>query len=198
MQGDPIKSIHFIIKFYFTFFMDIKKELKNLKFQISSILFDWGNTIMPVLPDQSGPMWQWEKLEVIPGADQLLAQLKEKYVLALLSNADDSDGFLVKKALSKVGMANYFSHIFTPFELIARKPAPLFYLHALEIIGVSPENAIMIGDDYEKDIIGAKQAGLWTIWFNPTAKTPESKYPYHDFEINSLSTILTILKNKFA
>ncbi len=177
--------------------MDIKKELKNLKFKISSVLFDWGNTIMPVFPDQSGPMWRWKKLEIIPGADQLLARLNEKYVLALLSNSDDSDCLLVKKALSRVGIANYFSHIFTPYELVARKPAPQFYLHALDIIGVKPENAIMIGDDYEKDIIGAKQAGLWTIWFNQNGKKTESKYPYHDFEINSLLSILTILKDKF-
>ncbi|NOZ60365.1 MAG: HAD family hydrolase [Calditrichaeota bacterium] len=177
--------------------MNIKSELKRLKFNISAVLFDWGNTIMPIFPDQFGPMAMWERLELIRGAEQILPQLQQKYSLALLSNADDSDRELVGKALLVVGAAKYFSHIFTPQELIARKPAPQFYHNALKKIGVEPEHAIMVGDDYEKDIIGAKQAGLWTIWFNQNGKTTASKYPYHDFEINSLLQIPEILERKF-
>ncbi|OQX87799.1 hypothetical protein B6D60_03210 [candidate division KSB1 bacterium 4484_87] len=177
--------------------MNIEKELKKLKFPISALLFDWGNTIMPVFSDQFGPMANWTKLELIHGADQILPQLQKKYSLALLSNADDSDNEQVKKALMRMGVADYFSHIFTPQELIARKPAPQFYHNALKKLGVEAEHAIMIGDDYQKDIIGAKQAGLWTIWFNQNGKTIDTKYPYHDFEIDSLLQIPEILMEKF-
>lgn len=177
--------------------MDIEKELQELKFNITAVFFDWGNTIMKVFPDQIGPMAEWKKLELVEGAKETLRSLEDKYVLALLTNADDSDHHLVRKVLSKMGISKHFAHIFTPFELIARKPAPQFFNAALSALNVLPEHAVMIGDDYENDIIGAKQAGIWTIWFNPDGKVVESDYPYHDFEISSLSSILTILKSKF-
>jgi putative hydrolase of the HAD superfamily len=43
------------------------------------------------------------------------------------------------------------------------KPDPAAFLHALSSIDAPPERAVMVGDDPESDIAGARAAGLWTI-----------------------------------
>lgn len=177
--------------------MNISKYFQNLKFEIKALLFDWGDTVMKVFPEQSGPMASWSEVSVVEGIKEILPLLKEKYQIVLVSNAQDSDINHVRQALERVGLAEYFYEIFTPQELKERKPAPKFYLNILKQIKVESENAIMIGDDYEKDIIAAKQVGLWTIWYNPEhQKLNDLSYPYHDAEINNLRELSSIIQEK--
>ncbi len=167
--------------------MDISEYFQNLKFEIKTLLFDWGDTVMKVFPEHTGPMAFWSEVSAVEGIKETLQLLKDKYQIVLVSNAHDSDQNHARQALERVGIAEFFSEIFTPQELKARKPAPQFYLNILKQIKVESENAIMIGDDYEKDIIAAKQIGLWTIWYNPDKKElKNNSYPYHDAEVNHL------------
>ncbi len=175
--------------------MDISEYFQNLKFEIKALLFDWGDTVMKVLPEYAGPMVSWSEVTAVEGIKEILPFLKEKYQIVLVSNAVDSDKNQVRQALERVGIAEYFSEIFTPQELKARKPSPKFYLNILKQIDIESENAIMIGDDYEKDIIAAKQVGLWTIWYNPGKQEFNKKgYPYHDAEVNHLRELRFIIQ----
>ena len=45
-------------------------------------------------------------------------------------------------------------------EKMKEKPAPILFKTALEMDGVKPENALMVGNDYKKDILGAKKVGM--------------------------------------
>jgi HAD superfamily hydrolase (TIGR01662 family) len=175
--------------------MNILKYFHNLSFEIKALLFDWGDTVMKVLPEQTGPMALWTEVAAVEGTQEILPLLKEKYKIVLVSNAQDSDKNHVRHALERVSLAEYFHEIFTPQELKERKPAPNFYLNILKQIAVEPEHAIMIGDDYEKDIIAAKQVGLWTIWYNPKKQQlTENSYPYHDAEVNHLLELNSIIR----
>ncbi|MDW7679940.1 MAG: HAD family hydrolase [bacterium] len=177
--------------------IDLSQALKNIKFEIRSLLFDWGNTIMKVFPDQQGPMAKWKHVEAIEGAAQVLSLLSEKFTLTLVSNAVNSDCELVGQALKRVNLNHFFSNIFTPHELHSSKPSPGYFNQILTRLKLDPENVIMVGDDYEYDIIGAKQVGLWTIWFNSNHIALNAGYPYHDFEISSLEQIPSVLEHHF-
>ena len=50
----------------------------------------------------------------------------------------------------------------------------------------------MIGDSYESDIIGAQNAGIDQIYYNPNPK-PEDKDKTFTFEVNSLKEIMDII-----
>jgi len=177
--------------------MNISTYFQNLTFEINALLFDWGDTVMKVLPQQTGPMAFWSEVSAVDGIKEILPFLKEKYQIVLVSNAQDSDKNHVRKALERVALAEYFSEIFTPKELKERKPAPNFYLNILKRIEVEPEHAIMIGDDYEKDIIDAKQAGLWTIWYNPDQQPiKNSSFPYHDVKVSHLRELISRIQEK--
>ncbi|MDZ7263221.1 MAG: HAD family hydrolase [candidate division KSB1 bacterium] len=179
--------------------INIAEYLQQVRFDIKALLFDWGNTVMKVLPGLEGPMAFWPTVAAVDGIQDILPVLKEHYVLALLSNARHSDQSLVRRALARVNLDHYFQAIFTPQELNLHKPAPQFYFNVLRQIGVEPEHAIMIGDDYQNDIIAAKQVGLWTIWYNPDQQQrPSECYPYHDAVISHLHEVVAVIKEKLA
>ncbi len=158
--------------------------------KIKAIIFDWGNTIMRdySLP---GPMYGWEKVDWIPGAEELLKHLQDKYVLAIATNAPHSGRDDMIKALKMLGADKYFQYFFSSKELGYQKPDSRFFLAVCEGIDTEPENCIMIGDTYERDITGAKKVGMKTILFNEFKK--DGDYPEADNIVNSLIEIINFL-----
>ena len=135
---------------------------------IEAVIFDWGDTVMRDFPGCDGPMVSWPRVELMPGADRGLADLSERYLCCLASNAGISDAELMGEALDRVCIRHYFRHLWTSKELGAAKPAPAFFLGIVSRLGLAPAQCVMVGNDYSKDIAGARAAGLRTVWLNPT------------------------------
>lgn len=153
-----------------------------------AVLFDWGDTVMVDYPQYSGPMVTWPEVSAVPGADEALKALRGRYQLVLVTNAAESGQELVRQALERVGLAAYFDRIFTWHEIGVRKPDPEFFLRVLRAIDVSPEEAVMVGDSYDKDVAGARGAGLRAVWYNSgglSALEPSS----HDAVISSMDEL---------
>jgi FMN phosphatase YigB (HAD superfamily) len=53
------------------------------------------------------------------------------------------------------------------------KPAPAIFAAALDRLQCRPDEAVMIGDSWAADIIGARAAGIRPIWFNPLGQPQE-------------------------
>ena len=66
--------------------------------------------------------------------------------------------------MAATGLLAHVPEIVTPADARAWKPDPGIFLHALQCLAVKPEEAVMIGDDYEKDIVPAARLGLRTHW----------------------------------
>ena len=139
---------------------------------IRVIIFDWGDTVMKVFPEFSGPMAHWPKVEAVLGVEEALKMAAKDYQLVLASNAADSSSDLVRDALERVGLERYFLHVMTARDLGAAKPEPGFFKAVLRNTGCQPGEAVMVGDHFETDIASAKGVGLWTIWYNPRGKDP--------------------------
>lgn len=132
---------------------------------IKAVIFDWGDTLMRDYPDRAGPMVTWPHVEAVPGAEEALTALAAAGLqLAVASNAGASDAELMGQALARVGLRRFFAHLWTSKELGASKPAPEFFREAARRAGVEPHECVMVGNDYAKDIVGAKAAGLRTVW----------------------------------
>lgn len=71
-----------------------------------------------------------------------------------------------------------------PFTLVtsmenmhATKPHSAYYQEILDIIGHAPQEALMVGDDWQRDILPAAGLGLWTYWIQePGQEMPEPGY----------------------
>lgn len=139
---------------------------------IRALVFDWGDTVMQVFPEYSGPMAHWPRVEAVPGIENALREAKKSYVTALASNACDSGSSLVRDALERAGLEKYFDEVFTARDLNAAKPDSAFYRGILYNLKLAPDEVVMIGDQFETDIAGAKKTGFWTIWYNPSDREP--------------------------
>jgi len=162
---------------------------------IRAVLLDWGDTVMRVFPEYSGPMAYWPTVEAVPGVTQALTASSLHYRLILVTNASDSDTALVRSALHRVNLEKYFTNVFTSIELGARKPDPVFYNAVLSKCGYPAGEAVMVGDDYTADVIGAKEVGLQTVWYNPSGSPCPTKNSIHDVEIQSMAELPDILGN---
>ena len=130
------------------------------------ILFDWGDTLMRGFPEFSGPMKNWPRVEAIPGAAETLSVLHADWLLALATNATDSDEAEIRAALRRVDLDRWLDKIYCYKKIGFRKPSSEFYNFILEDLGLSSDQAIMVGDDYEADVIGAARCGLRAVWLN--------------------------------
>jgi putative hydrolase of the HAD superfamily len=154
------------------------------------LLFDWGNTIMVdfKLP---GPMFTWERVAWVKGAEDALKALAG-YTCCIATNAGESDSEDVKKGLARVGADTYFTFIFSSWDIGFEKPDPRFFRFIIEKLRTDPANCIMIGDNYEKDIIAAKTAGMKTILFNPSDR--REHFPHADSVIQGMDQLSVIIE----
>jgi len=156
---------------------------------ITHLLFDWGDTLMADDATQTGAMAYWSEVRVCGGVLELMPQLSKKYICAVVTNAADSDGELMKKAFERVNLAQYFTFFLTSKELGAKKPESDFFIKAAEIISAKPHSCIMIGNSYSSDICGAKEAGMTTTLI--TSETGD--FPLADYVTDNFGNLKNLL-----
>ncbi|MCK9451627.1 MAG: HAD family hydrolase [Bacteroidales bacterium] len=132
---------------------------------IKALIFDWGDTIMRDF-EEPGPVSEWKEVAWIPGAAESLQKLHQKYVCIIATSASHSDTAEMKKALKRMDADRYFQHFYSKVDLGFAKPDPRFFERILSLSKLQPEDAVMIGNLYDKDISSAKKAGLFTVFFN--------------------------------
>lgn len=99
----------------------------------------------------------------ISGAHELLKGLKAKgYRLHIASN-----GFheIQYRKLRAAGMIEYFDTIILSEDAGVNKPSKAFYDYALRMAGTTADASLMIGDNYENDVLGAVRAGIPAILY---------------------------------
>lgn len=121
--------------------------------------------------------------EIEEGIKETLEYLQSKYELVILS--DWYKDQQVKK-LEKADFLKYFQDVYTA-ENTKRKPFKEAFMQA---IGTNKrEECIMIGDNLERDVKGALNAGLKAIWYNPNNESQNAEYQIIT-KIKQLKTIL--------
>lgn len=131
---------------------------------IKAVLFDWGDTVMEELAGMYGPIAEWRRVEATPGIEPVLAGLRGRVRVGIATNAEESDAPMVRKALARVGLDEYFTDIFTAKNLGFRKPDVRFFLRIAEELNFRPEECLMVGNAQSTDAAGAADAGLRAIW----------------------------------
>ena len=138
------------------------------------------------------------KSKVVPGAIDLLTELKPHYKIAVLSN-----GFreVQTNKMRSAGLLDYFDHIILSEDASANKPHKAIFDYAFDLTGTRPSQTIMIGDSWAADIEGALNANIPAVWFNPRGekKPPqESAFLHPVYEVNALGEIPPLLRTLSA
>lgn len=141
-----------------------------------TIIFDWGDTVMRDFPELKTPMYTWEFVESIPYIEEALSELKNNFTIVIATNAGQSNTLAMQKALQRVNLFKYFNYFFSSKDLGYEKPDINFFLTICKNISKRPEECIMVGNNFEKDILGAQNAGMKTILYDENCKTNNNKF----------------------
>jgi putative hydrolase of the HAD superfamily len=129
-------------------------------------------------------------LKPYPHVTATLMELSRRGIkLALLSDAPSREAWL---RLCYINFHHIFSNVVTFDDTGERKPSPKPFNKALELLGVKPEEALMVGDWPERDIKGAKAVGMKTAFarYGDTFGTIEHDA---DYELKDISELLKIV-----
>jgi putative hydrolase of the HAD superfamily len=126
---------------------------------------------------------------LVEGARELMDYLKGKgYRMHMCSNGFHEVQY---KKLRSCGLSEHFTTIILSEDAGANKPSPHYFEYAFQESGAKPETTVMIGDNFNTDIRGAKQAGIDTIFFNRFPEYPAPEPVTH--EVHALKDIMKIL-----
>ncbi len=139
-----------------------KKELTRRRFQdtFEKLGIDGINPeemndhYLNVMPDQT---------LLTEGAIELLDYLKNRfYKMAIITNGFSE---VQHRKLETSGLKRYFSGVFISEEVKSPKPEKAIFEHALTSMNARKSQSIMIGDDWEVDVIGACRIGIDAVFF---------------------------------
>ena len=132
-----------------------------------------------------------ENTVLYSGVEDLLISLKDKYKLAIVTNG-------LKEAqrarLDKVGISKYFDVIVVSDEIGFAKPDKGYFDFVHKEIGeIDKEKVLLIGDNPNSDILGAKDFGYKSCWINANEKQTEI---VADYEITSVLHLPKVLSDQ--
>lgn len=128
------------------------------------------------------------KTALMPHTIEMLDYLKSRgYRMAIITNGFNEVQWVKIKAC---GLEAYFEEMHTSENVGYQKPDVKVFEHALKVAGCSPSRALMVGDDFGVDIVGARNAGVDQVFFNPTNDAKLFKPTY---EITDLLEIKKLL-----
>jgi putative hydrolase of the HAD superfamily len=122
----------------------------------------------------------------------LFELLKQQLKLAVVSDAPKREAWL---RLSYLNFAHVFDYVITFDDTGERKPNPGPFLKALELLQVQANEAIMVGDWAERDMVGAANVGMKTVFarYGDAFGTLDTQA---DYEITDIRQLLDIIEKE--
>jgi len=126
---------------------------------------------------------------LLPGSLEVLEALRGRgHDIHILTNGFSEVQHI---KVENTGISNWIDALLTSEELGSLKPARSCFDAALKVTGASVQQAWMIGDDHEADVVGAHQAGWKSVHFDPEGQHPEDTPA--DATVSHLRDLLAVL-----
>jgi len=115
--------------------------------------------LMETVPQRNTARGDFELREGMP---ELLAKLSNKGLLLGLAANQPT---VALENMERLGILKYFTYKEVSGTIKLRKPDPRLLLHSCEGLGVDPQEAIMVGDRIDNDIVPARMLGMTAVRF---------------------------------
>ncbi len=106
---------------------------------------------------------------LVAGSLELLDALRDHCRLGIVTNNSTVEQIEKLRALN---IASYFDTVVISEAVGVTKPDGRIFAIACERIGVDPQDAVFVGDNWANDIVGAVNAGMSAVWLDLDGKTP--------------------------
>ncbi|GAC1585479.1 MAG: hypothetical protein NVS3B28_08250 [Candidatus Velthaea sp.] len=130
-------------------------------------------------------------LELSPGARELVMTLRERGCkVGIVTN-----GFAAThhEKIERLGLTAHIDGLFLADEMGMVKPDPEVFRHACAVLGSVPERTAMVGDRYDRDVIGAHEAGLFTVLIDVHEIPLPAGKPRPDAIVESIADVLGVM-----
>ena len=129
---------------------------------------------------------------MLPGAVELVAALKSSGLrVGLISNAGITPGVVLARIMDDMGLGQHFDLTVFSDEVELSKPSPAIFAHALDELGLAPDEAVFVGDQPILDVQGARRAGMWMVQIGDLACEEEQPHA----RVNALDELLPTLRS---
>ncbi|HEY8284948.1 MAG TPA: HAD family hydrolase [Chloroflexota bacterium] len=126
---------------------------------------------------------------LFPETATVLAALRPPYVLGLVTNGAPD---LQRAKIGGSGLGAWFEVMVVSGELGIGKPDPRIFTAVLERLRLRPDQAVMVGNSLDHDIMGARAAGIGSIWINRVREAAPTGWA-PDATVSSLSELPALL-----
>ena len=127
-----------------------------------------------------------QQVELYPDVEPVLDVLSSEFTLVAVSNGNAD--------ITLTGIDRWFEFSVSAAEVGHQKPHPLVFETAMSKAGATPEQTVHIGDDEHRDIFGACEAGIRSIWLNRSDRDWSHTECQADHHIRSLAELPEILR----
>ncbi|MEJ5350857.1 MAG: HAD family hydrolase [Melioribacteraceae bacterium] len=128
-------------------------------------------------------------IENIKITKEVLIRLSSEYLLGIISNFYGN----IETVLEELTIKKIFTSIIDSAVVGIRKPDPKIFELALNKLDIRPNDAVMIGDSYNNDIVPAKSVGCKTIWINNKGWSVTQEIKSADIIIKSIMELQDVL-----
>ena len=133
-------------------------------------------------------------LSLYPEVFDTLSRLSKEYTL---STASHTQGSFTQFELRELDIEKFFSHFVYSSDIGYRKESPEFYKRALGIVGKVAADCVMVGDNYDVDVLVPQQLGIRAIWIkNPitAGRYPMGKDPLNTLNLDNFRKLPELIK----
>ncbi|NJN82103.1 MAG: HAD-IA family hydrolase [Caldilineaceae bacterium] len=166
---------------------------------VLAICFDCGDTLVDEGTEVKNGAGATLRAELIPGAASTVRELHRRgYPLALVA---DGPRATFENVLHQHDLWHEFTVFAISGDLGVEKPAPQIFYHALNQLQIAPERyncVVMIGNNLARDIRGANQLGLisvWLDWAPRRSKVPADALETPDHTVRHPHEILDLIES---
>lgn len=132
-----------------------------------------------------------EYLKLFPEAKPVLSALRGKYRLGLITNGPAD---VQRSEIESLSIEGYFDHILIEGEARIGKPARDIFDLAAKKWSYDPSEMLFVGNSFDHDVAGAKNAGWQALWMNPSGEAlPEGAQAQPEGIITNLLEVLDYL-----
>ncbi|MCY9517642.1 HAD family hydrolase [Paenibacillus apiarius] len=100
----------------------------------------------------------------------------------------DLTAHIQHRKVRRLGINKYIDCIVTSEEAGEEKPSNKMFQMCLDKLNVKSDEAFFVGDNFQKDVMGASHSGIIPIWYNPNERKGEND----DIEYNEIKELIDI------
>ncbi|MBE6879779.1 MAG: HAD family hydrolase [Ruminococcaceae bacterium] len=135
---------------------------------------------------------------IMPYADEMLDYLNKTGIRTAVISNNLWSGEAIKDRFDRLLPNNKFEFVMSSSDYMLRKPDKRLFEIALSKAGLSSDKVWYCGDNFENDVIGANNAGIFPVFYDYTAEKNDASTEFDFLHIHHWRELIEVMEGKDA